>query len=109
QVASSLEAIKAPPDPAQLGASPTAAAAAAAALPNQYLTAVGGLNNAQAQIYRIWLSYLATRMQLYLDLERLPLDNRGVWIDELANPAAGQSPPGSEQPRPGFLPDFQRG
>src|SRR5262249_35461070 len=64
QVENPLEVIKAPTDPAGLGASPTAAAAAAAALTNQYLTAVGGLNNAQAQIYRIWLSYLATRMQL---------------------------------------------
>ena len=33
-------------------------------------------------MYDIWLSYLATRMQLYEDLERMPLDSRGVWIDE---------------------------
>ena len=33
-------------------------------------------------MYDIWLSYLATRMQLFLDLERLPLDSRGVWTEE---------------------------
>ena len=48
----------------------------------QYLTALSQLNGAQTQMYRIWLSYLATRIQLYIDVERLPLDNRGVWTDE---------------------------
>ena len=70
---------------------------------------VNGLNNAQSQMYRIWLSYLATRMQLYLDLEQLPLDNRGVWIDESGNPTDGQRTPLADQPRPQFLPDLQRG
>jgi hypothetical protein len=82
QVENALELIVAPADPDQLRASGTAGAANAAALTNQYLGALNQLNNAQSQMYRIWLSYLATRMQLYLDLERLPLDLRGVWIDE---------------------------
>ena len=37
-------------------------------------------------MYDIWLSFLATRAELYLDLERMPLDPRGVWINESANP-----------------------
>jgi hypothetical protein len=32
-------------------------------------------------MYDIWLSYIATRMQLYLDLESLRMDERGVWAE----------------------------
>src|SRR5262249_50276914 len=85
QVENALEVIVAPVDPQQLNASGTAGQANAAALTQQYLTALGNLNNAQSRMYQVWLSYLATRMQLYLDLERLPLDPRGVWIDESGN------------------------
>jgi hypothetical protein len=87
QVENSLEVIVAPTDPDALKATGTAGQANAAALTQQYLTALGGLNGAQSNMYRVWLSYLATRMQLFLDLERLPLDLRGVWIDESGNPA----------------------
>jgi hypothetical protein len=87
QVESALEVIVAPVDPDQLSkGTATSIAANAAALTNQYLQALNGLNNAQTKMYDIWLSYLATRIELYQDLERLPLDNRGVWIDELAHP-----------------------
>ena len=87
QVENALELIAAPADPAQLNQSGTSGQANAAALTNQYLTALKSLNSAQTQMYDIWLSFLATRMELYQDLERLPLDNRGVWIDEPGNPA----------------------
>ncbi len=83
QVESALELITAPADPTQLQATGTTGQANAAALTNQYLTALNQLNNAQTRMYDIWLSYLATRMQLYLDLERLRMDNRGVWLDEV--------------------------
>jgi hypothetical protein len=86
QVENSLEVIVAPVDPQTLTQSTTQAAANAAALTNQYLGALGNLNNAQTRLYDLWLSYLATRMQLFLDLERLPLDLRGVWTDESGNP-----------------------
>jgi hypothetical protein len=82
QVENALEVIVAPVDPDSLKSTGTAGQAAAAALTSQYLGALNGLNGAQTQAYRLWLSYIATRMELYLDLERLPLDNRGVWIDE---------------------------
>src|SRR5262249_31840811 len=94
QVENALEVIVAPVDPDQLKASGTAGQANAAALTNQYLTALGSLNGSQNRMYDIWLSYLATRMQLYEDLERLPLDLRGVWTDESTNPADNQPPPG---------------
>ena len=82
QVENALDVLVAPADPGQLRATGTAGQANAAALTNQYLGALGQLNTAQARMYANWLSYLATRTQLYLDLERLPLDMRGVWIDE---------------------------
>src|SRR5262249_34098860 len=84
QVENALDIIVAPPDPTAVKLTDPGTAAA---LTNQYLSALNGLNNAQANMYRLWLSYLATRMQLCLDVERLPLDNRGVWIDESGTPA----------------------
>jgi hypothetical protein len=90
QVENSLEVIVAPVDPDALKASGTTGQANAAALTQQYLGALGSLNGSQTRMYELWLSYLATRMQLYQDLERLPLDSRGVWIDEFGShsPAA---------------------
>jgi outer membrane protein TolC len=84
QVENALEVIVAPVDPDQLKQSGTSGAANAAALTNQYLQALNSLNNAQVKMYDIWLSIQATRMQMYLDLERMTLDNRGVWIEELS-------------------------
>jgi hypothetical protein len=91
QVESALEVIVAPSDPDQLKASGTTGQANAAALTSQYLTALSGLNGAQTRLYDIWLSFYATRMQLYLDLEKLPLDPRGVWVDDLDAPPAQNS------------------
>jgi outer membrane protein TolC len=109
QVESALEVIVAPADPDQLKATGTTGAANAAALTNQYLTALSQLDNAQTKMYDIWLSFLATRMQLYFDLERLPLDNRGVWTDESGE--ALTTPPtviGNPTNGGAFLPDDQR-
>ncbi len=87
QVENALEVIVAPTDPDSLKATGTAGQANAAALTNQYLGALGNLNGSQTNMYRVWLSYLATRIDLYLNLERLPLDPRGVWIDEQGHSA----------------------
>jgi hypothetical protein len=97
QVENALEVIVAPSDPDNLKSTGTAGQANAAALTNQYLQALSGLNGSQTRMYDIWLSYLATRMQLYLDLERLTLDNRGVWTDEFGKANPGQ---------PGFCPQW---
>jgi hypothetical protein len=93
QVENALEVIVAPVDPDNLKATGTTGQANAAALTNQYLQALGSLNGSQTNMYRLWLSYLATRMQLYLDLERLTLDNRGVWNDDSGSANARQSCP----------------
>jgi hypothetical protein len=120
QVESALELITAPADPSALQASGTTGQANAAALTSQYLTALSSLNGAQTKMYDIWLSYLATRMQLYLDLESLRMDNRGVWIEPTegfgsdgdcqavapAGPAPGGAAltPGTPTDRPARLP-----
>ncbi len=96
QVENSLEVIVAPVDPDTLKSSGTQGQVNAAALTSQYLGALKSLNGAQTQMYDIWLSFLATRMQLYLDMDRLSLDLRGVWIDETGNacqPSATTSRP----------------
>jgi hypothetical protein len=99
QVENSLEVIVAPVDPDQLKATGTTGQANAAALTSQYLTALSSLNGAQTKMYDIWLSFLDTRMELYQDLERLPLDNRGVWIYEFGeNNNAPGSPTGTQGP-----------
>jgi hypothetical protein len=91
-VDSALDVIIAPTDPDALKGSGTSVQANAAALTSQYLGALSSLNNSQVKMYDIWLSIFATRMQLYLDLERLPLDLRGVWVEE-ASPHAPEPGP----------------
>jgi hypothetical protein len=88
-----------------------------AALTQQLLQAVDRLLRTQNQLYAIWINYQTTRLQLYLDLELMPLDFRGVWIDEPATrephaaidqPAAGNSQldgPAQRLGQPQWLPE----
>jgi len=66
-----------PPDPQA-----RADAGSAAALTQQVLQTQSSLLAAQNQLFTLWVSYLTARMQLYLDLELLHLNERGVWIDD---------------------------
>jgi len=86
--------LDAPPDPTVRDIS-----ASAAALTNQLLQAQSSLLRAQSDLYTIWVNYLNARMELYLDLEMLPLDARGIWIDDNAT-----LPPASERPGPAVSP-----
>ena len=61
-----------------------------AALTLQVLQAQSALLTAQNTLYTIWVNYLVSRMTLFLDLERMQLDDRGGWCDE--------SVPGIESP-----------
>ena len=81
QVESSLETFRAPPVPNVGGNN----AASAAALTQQLLGAYARLPQVETQLLTIWTNYRIARQQMYLDLELLPLDPRGVWIDEFAN------------------------
>jgi outer membrane protein TolC len=92
QVDQSLEQFRKPPVPGEQGGG-----AQAAALTNQYLGAQRSLQQAQQLMYSNWINYLTFRLQLYRDLELMPLDPRGVWIDEYATQQREDKPP-SRQP-----------
>jgi outer membrane protein TolC len=90
QVENSLDVLQSPPIPegvARPGQS-AQSAANAASLTQQLLSAQNSLVAAQNSLYSAWVNYLIARMTFYRDIERLPLDARGVWIDE-----PGISPP----------------
>ncbi len=78
----------------------------AAALTQQVLNSQAQLVNAQNQLFQIWVAYQTGRMQLYLDLEQMTLDDRGVWNDEYFNradsptrtPDAGRTPASASRP-----------
>jgi hypothetical protein len=74
-----LEQLSEPPAPGTVATSERAAA-----LTQQVLNFQSQLLNVQQDLYNLWINYLITRIQLYRDLELLPVDARGVWIDEFA-------------------------
>lgn len=86
----------APPDP-----SARDTAGSVAALTQQLLEAQNSLLQAQNDLYTTWTNYLTARMELYLDVQLLPTDARGNWIDE---PAPSESTPGQSGPPPGLPP-----
>lgn len=121
QVENARELISAPPDPTQLARGPSAAGNEAA-LTRQLLDAQGRLVQGQNTLYAVWINYQIARLQLYLDLELMQLDERGVWIDEHhflshhRHPAPTGGRAGSDQqpapelsppPRPVNSADFQ--
>ncbi len=88
QLESALETFRAPQPPGQANS-----AANVAALTQQLQNAYNNLPRVQKLLLGTWIQYQIARQQLYLDLELLPLDSRGVWIDELSHrplPPAGR-------------------
>ncbi|MBN9120919.1 MAG: TolC family protein, partial [Planctomycetes bacterium] len=97
---------------APLAAGVTLDAAAQAALTQQVLQTQSNLLSAQNTLFQIWVAYQTARMSLYLDLEQMPLDDRGVWCDEFFNRADRQDrtspddrPAGERLPAPRPLGD----
>lgn len=88
QVDNARSTLLAPPDPTA-----REAAGSSAALTEQLLQAQTQLLQAQNALYTLWINYLNTRMNLYLDLELLPLDSRGLWTDGLSQPELAPIPP----------------
>ena len=86
-----LDTLQAPPIPGATGDN--------LALTEQLLQALSSLVQAQNDLITTWINYLTARMQLYRDLELINLDERGVWIDDVAT---CQCPPeqSADQPRP---------
>lgn len=111
QVDQALEAFNQPQAPTGPAAPPglvgpppaTGGAGDPAALTQQLLQAQNSLLSAVNGLYNTWLNYLTTRMSLYRDLGIMPLDARGVWIDDTAAccPPASPAHPGQDDPRPG--------
>jgi hypothetical protein len=109
-VENSLDTLKAPPGAAPAGTAAQAgqsSAAQAAALTSQLLTAQSKVPTAQNALLTVWITYLNSRLQLYRDLELMPLDARGVWTDDPSSLGCDRSPgpcpaargkPGSEPP-----------
>jgi hypothetical protein len=87
QVENSRDTFIAPPTPTapQLGTGTATGgnAGSNAALTQQLLEAQRNLVQAQNDLMTTWVNYLTTRMQLYRDLELMPLDGRGVWTDDV--------------------------
>jgi outer membrane efflux protein len=54
----------------------------AAALTQQLLGAQSTVLQNENLLYQFYINYLISRLELYRDLELMPLDPRGVWIDE---------------------------
>jgi outer membrane protein TolC len=114
-VENSLDTLRAPP----AAGSQASTAATAAALTNQLLNAQSRVPTAQNNLLTVWINYLNTRLQLYRDLELMPIDSRGVWTDDRATrdcdstchqPSGGPQGPGQlergqserlPEPRPG--------
>ncbi|MCU0704487.1 MAG: TolC family protein [Fimbriiglobus sp.] len=84
QVDNARGTLLAPPDPR------VDASAAAAAQTEQLLQVQAALVRAQNDLFTTWVRYLTARMNLYLDLELLTLDARGIWCDE--PPASAPAP-----------------
>lgn len=87
-VEQALEAFRQPATPSGAPGPPGAGsgqAGTAAALTQQIQSAQASLNRAQIQMYQIWINYLTLRMRLFLNMELMPLDPRGVWIDDYAS------------------------
>jgi hypothetical protein len=81
---SSLESLSAPTAP-QLppGLPARGAVDGPAGLTTQLLSSQRTLPTTQTALLTIWINFLDQRLQLYRDLELMPLDARGVWIDKI--------------------------
>jgi Outer membrane efflux protein len=111
-VENSLDTLQAPPNPTSVTAA-VDTATRAASLTTQLINAQTSLYNAEFTMTTIWITYLNDRDQLYRDLELMPLDNRGVWIDNVEacecpksndTAAADKPAPQSAEPPPNVLP-----
>ncbi len=113
---SSLESLEAPTAPAAPPGQSRSSVGVdgPAALTQQLLAAQRSLPTAQNLMLSTWINYLDQRLQLYRDLELMPLDERGVWIDEIkacdcslnAEPAGGPqlAPVGNDTRSPELMP-----
>jgi len=79
-----LESLVAPSAPTPGAAGGLGGGVDIVALTNQLLQQQQTLVRSQNGLLQVYINYLTTRLQLYRDLELMPLDFRGVWTDEIA-------------------------
>jgi hypothetical protein len=91
-VESSLDTFNAPPAPVPAGGAGVDVSTRAATLTQQLLNAQTRLPLSQNALLTVWINYVNTRFQLYRDLELMPLDQRGVWLDDIATCQCGDAP-----------------
>ncbi|HEV8059433.1 MAG TPA: hypothetical protein VGP68_06155 [Gemmataceae bacterium] len=94
---SSLESLQAPVAPTVAGQA-RSTQDGPAALTQQLLAAQRSLPTAQNGLLTVWTNYLDQRLQLYRDLELMPLDARGVWIDQINDCDCGIMAPTAAAP-----------
>ena len=92
-----LEALVAPTAPGRT------ASDGPAALTQQLLASQRSLPQAQLAVLAAWINYLNARLQLYRDLEYMPLSPQGSWIDQVAEcdcppPGEGAGVPREQTP-----------
>ena len=85
------------PTPGNLG---PASDANQAALTQQLLDTQSSKVLAQNNLYGFWINFIRGRIQLYRDLELMPLDPRGVWIDDIATCQCQPGKPDTLEPIP---------
>jgi hypothetical protein len=112
-VENSLDTLQAPNPPVGAGQTAPDTATRAASLTAQLISAQSNLYRAHFNMTTYWITYLNERDQLYRDMELMPLDPRGVWIDDTATcqcpaSAGGTGPQGQADaplPAPRPIPD----
>lgn len=106
---SSLESLEAPTaPPAPPGQTASRGADGPAALTQQLLSAQRTLPTSQNALLTTWITYLDARLQLYRDLELMPLDARGVWIDEVRDCDCSLNADDPPKDKPELLPEPNR-
>jgi hypothetical protein len=78
--------------PGMVGSPVTSRSQDQAGLIQQLLNALSSLLSVKNELYRVWTDYQINRLALYRDLELMPLDFRGVWIDDPAANCPGEKP-----------------
>ncbi len=73
------EVLSEPPAPAQPGQPASTLGPTSA---QNLLTALQALSDSQNNFMSVWLQYYSNRLELYVDLGIMRLDERGMWIDE---------------------------
>lgn len=77
----------------------------AAALTTQLVGVQGSLVRAQNDLFNQWLGYIQNRINLYRDMGLMPLDSRGLWIENVTYKGGVAPENAHEEVQPQVLPE----